>query len=702
MNEIIVSWKRFTETHNSINNIFKDQTMKFNLEIPFLKSKWELAKNALFISTALALFNSSYANANYAHFMNISDFKNKTELKLAIENFDSNQVPINASLFTPGGEWMLISGKTTVRSEGFSNTFARSITASLQVGKRVVAGDCSEKNACVVVYSDWSSSVLNEGNVPDCFSDLITRYRDNAWRLKDVEITADSCVVLAEDGEARYSTNLDAELRNAIFDRRASGRSIDSLTIGFKKEWALVSDHNPMYSGIPQGFINVLNDRARNSTFSADMIALGSDDNYLWYSGHTDSTSTTSKIGAIEYDLLNGDSIWKRMNALKIPGVSVALIENTANGPEVVTARGYGLRRADDDLPILARTPFALASLSKYLGALTVADQVESDAGVTQTTNLFTANVLPANGQLQIWKKAGENADSDFAKNLPNTIGGNNLRATLKNITLDRLMVHTSGIVGELGGSSMVEQPEWADNNSQPTSTWLFGRSCRDGCAKYANSVWQVDTANLNFDYHSANYLVAQGYLEDRTGQDVHTNLKNRLFDRVDMPDSSSRIELNNARQKEVAWRHDGNTPQAPMKNSAWPLGGGIFSSSVDYANAMIVIMNQGVAANGTRILSANSVNDLFLNRPVGQTVSRAWGIDFGSNVASIAEGTNEPFSHGGLNDGTRTLMCGNPTKNQGIVILVNSDSDEAKTLINEIADAYLAKVDWDSEAVCR
>lgn len=655
-------------------------------------------KTAMVFHTMWLTLFSCYTHASYTHFRVTETFNDREELQASLNDFDARERDLNAVLFTKSKEWLIVSGTEIDKSTNFPSSMSSAIQTKLNAGRRVVAGDCNENNACAVIYDNWTSTT--HGTMPSCVASFLTKYKTNGWEIKDIEVTAESCVFLGTDREATYSSDLDPELKSAIYDRHASGRDIESLAIGFDQEWALVAGHNPMYSGVTERFADRLNEQAHGSDYKADMIALGPNGTYLWYSGHQQSQSTASEIGVIEYGMSSGNSIWQRMESLGIPGVSIAIIRNTLAGPEVSFARGYGRRRADADLAILAKTPFALASLSKYLGALTIVDQLEADSGITRTSNLFAANLLPTNGQLHTWRTTGQNVNSDFAQSLPDTIRSNNLRAQLTNtITLDRLMVHTANIVSELDGSSMVEQPQWANNNQRVTSDWLFGRSCRNGCATFANSVWQVDRANLTYDYDSANYLVAQGYLEDRTGVDVHTNLQNRLFTPVGMTASSSRINLSSELQKQVAWRHDGSVPQANMKNSAWPLAGGIWSSSEDYANAMIVALNEGVAANGTRILNAVSVDDFILNNPPGQSTARGWGVDFDGLTA--AEGTFETFAHTGGNDGARAIMCGNPSLNQGIVVLVNSDSENARTLIDEITNAYLTKVNWNSESLC-
>jgi hypothetical protein len=79
-------------------------------------------------------------------------------------------------------------------------------------------------------------------------------------------------------------------------------------------------------------------------------------------------------------------------------------------------------------------------------------------------------------------------------------------------------------------------------------------------------------------------------------------------------------------------------------------------------------------------------------------SVARGWGVDFNGEPT---EGSDAPFFHSGGQPGTATHMCGNPTDNEGIVVLVNS-RDNVKPLINEILAAYLSKVSWKSGTTCR
>jgi hypothetical protein len=72
-------------------------------------------------------------------------------------------------------------------------------------------------------------------------------------------------------------------------------------------------------------------------------------------------------------------------------------------------------------------------------------------------------------------------------------------------------------------------------------------------------------------------------------------------------------------------------------------------------------------------------------------------------NGNNAGEGTNRAFFHGGSHGGrARTWMCGNPTRDEGIVILINADTAGVSAFINEVLDAFTSAMGWPSTLNCR
>ena len=669
------------------------------------------------LSALAVLLVTSTAIANNAR--KLSNFKSATNLANAIDAWDGTGTKIDAFMVSTDGDWLLTVGGAINRSSGFSDSLFTKIQTKLGNGRRAVAADCNEVGGCVVVYDDFSSSTLNTADIPSCFASQLANFEAHGWPIQDVEITESGCVFIGTGGQATHSNNLDPELQKAILDRKTAGRSIEALAIDFNQEWALIADHNPMSSVLSNSALGAtLRNRASASSKKTNLLVMGLGTDYIVQGVTNDPRSTTTPIGNIEWNLGSGsDSIWDRMEALKVTGLSIAVITRTASGPTIKWARGYGRRRADGDLPILGTTPFALASMSKYLGGLTLASQVSADSGVSSTTDIFSGNILPSTGAVKQWEAKGEEqptgsctniadgATGAFKCNLSNPLAGAapllNLR---KPITLDCLLTHTCSVVGETA-SPPIPMNLWSANSTQSTLTWLLGRRCgSSSCNAYGSQVWQNLTPGT-YDYASANYLVAQAYLEDRTGNSAGAELKSRVLDPIGMPNTVSGVSLSASFQADTAWKHSSaNVVDTTLPTTPWVFAGGIWSSAIDYANAMIVALNQGKAANGTQVLTAATVNKVLLNQPPFCVKPRGWGVWFENSIGA-GEGTNRAFFHGGSKTGVRAHMCGNPTADEGIVILMNLGGANAITLRDEILSAYLAKVTssrWRSTENCK
>lgn len=622
---------------------------------------------------------------------------------------------LDAVLITPKGDWLVVAGRVAAHSAGFAPGLLFDVKERLARNRRVSAGDCNELGSCVIVFDDGSASQSAPAHVPACFAKMLADHEKSHGAISDVEITGTSCVFLDTKGGATWSVALERELARALEDRKQAGRAIESLAIGFQHEWALVAGHDPMYVRAPPGLRGVLESRSRG-THVAQTIALGPGSDYLWYAarrletrGPATGAGAAARLHAVEWELGEDrkTNLWQRMDQLGVTGVSVALIENGSSGPVVDVARGYGRRRADKDAPVLARTPFALASMSKMLGAIATASQLEDERGprsIDAGTDLIYTPNMSSKGTLRRWQAIGENERSAFRQALPGDLGGDDPLAKLHiGITLDCLMVHRCRMASARDGSSTVRRGLWAANDARPTLDWLLGRQCTDDtCEPFGNPVWQVATDPGNFDYDSADYLLVQAYVEDRTGRSAHANLEERVFKPAGMVDSQSHIAIGAQFLEDAAWRHTnpGET-DADMESSAWPFAGGVWSSSVDYAHAMIVLLDEGRAAGGTRVLKKESVRDHLLTAPKMFPHHWAWGVELDGGT-SAGESTDRAFFHGGVQDGAQTYMCGNPTKNEGIVVLTNLGGEDARTLTDEIVAAYLSKAGWKSSLDCR
>lgn len=631
----------------------------------------------LFLSMTLA----SNVQA-HAHWRVTSHFQDRTLFQETISALDSAHRDIDGLAINPNGDWILISGTDVWASAGFNNTVETAVKNYVASGHTVKAADCSETSACIVIYENWGLHKV--GTIPQNLKDTLTTYQNNGWEVRDVEMTANGFVLLGPGSIASYA-GVDNDLKAAIYDRRASKRKIRQVEVGFNGEWALLADHNPMYENVHSTIVSRLDNIGKGHR-RFDTFLIGEGSNYVAYSGGNYSPSTNTAIDAIEFKL--GDSgdtnIWTRMDELNVSGASIAIIEPGINNPRVRIARGYGRKKSDEHKPVLAKTAFKLASLSKYLGGLAVLDQLEGDF----LTNLDDDITTVCTGcQLDSWRDIGESIFGSLF-GIPNSNLGNG-------ITLRRLLSHTAGINNF---SHRFGQSSWAEGDSQTSLSWLLGMTCSNGeCDPLGQqSTWRTMPAGGQSQYSNGGFLVAQAYLEDQDDSTIDNIIEDRLFATIGMPNSSAKLNLGSSFLNNVAWQHSSTAPRAELVQSVARLAGGVWSSSADYAEAMIVALNEGRNSSGTPVLSEASTIVMLTSQPIS---TYGFGVDFDSTVS---ETNDQDFFHNGANNNrVYTYMCGNPTRDQGIAILLNTESSDARALAKEIYEAYVDDVGWPSSRTC-
>ncbi len=155
------------------------------------------------------------------------------------------------------------------------------------------------------------------------------------------------------------------DLFDAVYDRRDSKREIQGISASANGSWVLYADQWAATGNAQFALDTVIRNRQKNGE-RIDHVRLGPRGAYILYSHGFVSVDNSNKLQLLEYSL-GGKNIWRRMDELNVRGVTIAIVD----GNEVVAARGYGLREWNTEKPVLAGTPFDVASLSKYISSLT-------------------------------------------------------------------------------------------------------------------------------------------------------------------------------------------------------------------------------------------------------------------------------------------------------------------------------------------
>jgi CubicO group peptidase (beta-lactamase class C family) len=196
--------------------------------------------------------------------------------------------------------------------------------------------------------------------------------------------------------------------------------------------------------------------------------------------------------------------------------------------------------------------------------------------------------------------------------------------------------------------------------------------------------------------------MIVEAIATDASGKTGTELLNEYFFGPMNLDDIASGVPAASFMDRS-AWHHLNNTPSAVRYVWPWTFGGGVRASARDYAEMMIIALNGGKDSNGVQRVTSSRLADMLTGAN-----GAGYGLFF-EGGSTAAEGTDRSFVHNGRHsEGAYTRMCGNPTRNEGIVILANTQLGGTPiegldpALFNDILDAYVAAMGWPAGLNCR
>ena len=254
------------------------------------------------------------------------------------------------------------------------------------------------------------------------------------------------------------------------------------------------------------------------------------------------------------------------MQTFTVPGLSVAIVKDG----KVVLAKGYGVRRMGDGTLVDARTRFGIASNTKLFTATALALLVEE-------------------GKIK-WDKPVIQYLPGFAMSDP---------YVTRELTVRDLLVHRSGL--GLGAGDLLWWPPSTYNRKEITRRIRYIPLATSFRSAYA--------------YDNVLYLVAGELIEAVSGQTWEDFVRSRILRRVGMGDSDVR-HSGSMERGNVAGTHaevnDTVRPVAPFTSDNTNPAGGIMAGAADMAKWMMVQLDSGRVADGSRLFSASSAKELW------------------------------------------------------------------------------------------
>ncbi|MFZ6757678.1 serine hydrolase [Undibacterium sp. Ji50W] len=331
-----------------------------------------------------------------------------------------------------------------------------------------------------------------------------------------------------------------------------------------------------------------------------------------------------------------------RMEALKVPGISIALI----NHGKIEWARGYGYADLASKRPVTVETRFQAASISKSVTAMAALALVE------RGTLSLDGDV---NQQLVSWKLPG------------------NAYTAQQAVTLRGLLSHTVGVnVHGFQG--------YAYNQDVPTLLQIL-----DG-KKPANSAAVRVTAlpGSAWSYSGGGYSIVQLLMTDTTHESFPALMKKTVLDKLGMEHSSFELPVQWQAMTASTYGADGKPVPGNWHRYPELAAAGLWTTPSDLARFAIEIQ-QSSAGTSNKVLSQNMTRQML-------TRSKLSDYGLGLFVGAVKD-EHESFGHSGGNMGIRTMMTAFNSTGQGATLMTNSDN--GAELIQEVLRAISVEYGW-------
>ncbi len=344
--------------------------------------------------------------------------------------------------------------------------------------------------------------------------------------------------------------------------------------------------------------------------------------------------------------LVKGDSTWtieERMKHYKVPGVSVAVIDNF----KVEWAKSYGIKDIETKEPVIAETLFQAGSISKPVAAMVALRKVQ-DGKIALDEDINT--------RLTSWKLP----DNEFTAK--------------KKVTLANLLSHTAGLTvhgfpGYAVGEKLPTLPQVLDG-AEPANTAAVRVNMQPG---------------TKFRYSGGGTTIAQLAIADIEKKPYPQIAKDTVLSPLKMTNSSYSQPLPDDWRKKAASGHKGNGNLVEGKIHIYPemAAAGLWTTPADLANFAIEVQ-LSLAGKSNKVLSKEMAEKM-----VTPFIEDHVGLGFFLEK----HGNALYFGHGGADAGFRALLLMHRDKGYGAAIMVNSDNGQ---IMNEILRGIAREYGWE------
>lgn len=362
------------------------------------------------------------------------------------------------------------------------------------------------------------------------------------------------------------------------------------------------------------------------------------------------TTEAEPEIEAIENGLLppilvKGEpvermNIEERMEHHKVPGVSIAVVENGA----IKWAKAYGKANAETGTAVELTTLFQAGSISKPVAALAALKLVQEGK-------------MDLDEDINVYLKAWQIPDSKFT--------------TTEKVTLRRLLTHTAGM-------TVHGFPGYTQTDSFPSIISVLngkGNTPAIFVDTLPGSIWR---------YSGGGYTVMEKAVEDVSGMPLEDYLAEYILPEFGMTNSTYEQPLPETRhaQASAAYDSDGKLIEGLWHNYPEQAAAGLWTTPTDLAHYIITVQ-EILAGKKEGVLSRSTLEKMLTKH------KNDWGL----GPSLMWEGDSLVFRHGGKNAGFTNEMIA--FAHQGKAVIVMTSADNGGRLMGEVIRAVSRYYDW-------
>lgn len=323
-------------------------------------------------------------------------------------------------------------------------------------------------------------------------------------------------------------------------------------------------------------------------------------------------------------------NIIDRMKYYKVPGVSIAVVENG----KIKWAKGYGIANTNTGLKVDENTLFQAGSISKPIAALSVLKLVEE-------------GVLNLDQDVNIYLKDWKIQDNEFTKN--------------EKITLRRLLTHTAGI-------TVHGFPGYQQRDNFPSITQVLngeGNTPKIVVDTIPGNIWR---------YSGGGYTILEKIVEDVSGLPFEVYMANHILEPMGMNNSTYEQPLGVNYQSNVsaAYNFQGEIIDGLWHNYPEQAAAGLWTNPTDLAKYCIEIQD----------ILKDKENGVLSKETIVQMLTKHennWGL--GPSIHS--DENSLIFRHGGKNAGYTNKFISFSNRGSAVIVMTNADNGDG--LIDEI-----------------